>query len=77
MLERKNTDFSLRGPSFVLYVVHEKFIEVLLFQETSPATKNPWLRAWKVILHWEQAYISGFLWNNHFTITRPAVIPNI
>ena len=29
----------------LLNVVHETFIEVLLFQETSPAPKNPWLRA--------------------------------
>ena len=29
-----------------LRVVHEMFMEVPLFQETSPALKNSWLRAW-------------------------------
>ena len=30
----------------LLYRIHETFIEVLLFQETSPALKNSWLCAW-------------------------------
>ena len=29
-----------------MYVLHEMFIELSLFQETSPAPKNSWLRAW-------------------------------
>ena len=41
---RKNTEVSPCG-AFILYVVHETFIEVPIFQETSPDLKNAWLRA--------------------------------
>ena len=36
----KHQNFPLYGPS--LYVVHETFIELLLFQEISPVLKNFW-----------------------------------
>ena len=43
---RKNTEVSPCG-AFILYVVHETFIEVPIFQETSQGLKNFWLRTWK------------------------------
>ena len=42
---RRNTKHFPCG-ALVLYVVHETFTEVSLFQETSFAPKNSWLRAW-------------------------------
>ena len=33
----------------LLYVVHKTFIEVPIFQETSPAQKNFWLRTCSII----------------------------
>ena len=48
VLEKKHQNFSLRSPSFA---VHEKFIEMPLFQKTSPSPKMSWLRTciWKFI----------------------------
>ena len=43
ILEKKQENFSLWSPSFV--IVHEVFIEVPLFRETSFALKNSWLCA--------------------------------
>ena len=42
IFEKKHQNFPLRDP---LYVLHETFVEVSLFQETSSAPKNSWLRA--------------------------------
>ena len=41
ILKEKQENFSLQTP--FLYVLHEVFIKVLLFQETCPVPKNPWL----------------------------------
>ena len=43
-LEKKNKNIFPCG-ALLLYVVHEVFIKVLLFQETCPVPKNPWLCA--------------------------------
>ena len=42
----KKTKFFTCGV-ILLYVVHETFIEVTLFQEISPAPKNCWVRHYK------------------------------
>ena len=43
-VEEKTRKF-FPSAALLLYVVHEVFIKVLLFQEARPAPKNPWLYA--------------------------------
>ena len=43
---RKNTKI-FPCETLLLFVVHETFIELLLFQETFPAPRNSCLRAWR------------------------------
>ena len=50
--------------AFLLYVVHETFIELPLFQETSPAPKHSWLRAWYwCFFSWNFTLYEAILWN--------------
>ena len=61
---RKKTKFFPCG-AFILCVTHETFIEVPSIQETSPAPKNSWLRAWDVSL---SQNIPRFSYANSFSM---------
>ena len=50
----------------LLYVIHEKFILVPLFQETFIFPKNSWLRAWSLNISFNSFHCLN-TWNSHST----------